>query len=414
MNKKILYISYDGMTDPLGQSQVLPYLTGLSRYGYEFTILSFEKKDRYKANRHTIENITGAAGIRWVPLSFTGKPPLISKFYDMVRMRQKAFSLQRKYKFDMVHCRSYLAADVGLSLKKKFGTKLFFDMRGFWADEKKDGGAWNLKSPLYRSVYRYYKKKEAEYLQHADFIISLTEAGKKEMTSWPAYNSSVSVGVIPCCADMKHFSLTDPAQKVKSRELLKLPPDILVISYLGSIGSWYMLDEMLELFLAVKKEYKDAMFLFITHTDPKIIITAMTSHGIDAKDFMIVNASREQVPLYVKASDINISFIKPVYSKLSSSPTKMGEVLSMGIPVITNAGVGDVEYIMTTTRAGIAIKEFNEKSFTEVVRSIPGLLSLDPATIRDKAGLFYDLEMGILKYKKAYDEVFDHVNKREI
>ena len=35
------------MTDPLGQSQVLPYLIGLTKEGYQFTILSFEKKERF-------------------------------------------------------------------------------------------------------------------------------------------------------------------------------------------------------------------------------------------------------------------------------------------------------------------------------------------------------------------------------
>jgi hypothetical protein len=55
----------------------------------------------------------------------------------------------------------------------------------------------------------------------------------------------------------------------------------------------------------------------------------------------------------IKASDINISFIKPVYSKISSSPTKLGEVLSMGIPVISNSGVGDVEQIVLNAEAGL-------------------------------------------------------------
>ena len=88
--KKILYISYDGMTDPLGQSQVLPYLVGLSKQGYEFTILSFEKKERFEKNRKIIEEIISQAGIRWVPMRFTTKPPLLSKFYDAIRMKQKA------------------------------------------------------------------------------------------------------------------------------------------------------------------------------------------------------------------------------------------------------------------------------------------------------------------------------------
>ena len=37
---RALYISYDGMTDPLGRSQVLPYLEGLAKRGHEITLVS--------------------------------------------------------------------------------------------------------------------------------------------------------------------------------------------------------------------------------------------------------------------------------------------------------------------------------------------------------------------------------------
>ena len=53
--KHVLYLSYDGMTDPLGQSQVLPYIIGLSQEGFQFTLISFEKKDRYESHKHIIE-----------------------------------------------------------------------------------------------------------------------------------------------------------------------------------------------------------------------------------------------------------------------------------------------------------------------------------------------------------------------
>ena len=68
MTKKVLYISYDGMTDPLGQSQVLPYLKGLTRYGYKFTILSFEKKERFEKTGAIIREIMKETGIEWVHL----------------------------------------------------------------------------------------------------------------------------------------------------------------------------------------------------------------------------------------------------------------------------------------------------------------------------------------------------------
>ena len=73
MKKQILYLSYDGMTDPLGQSQVLPYIIGLTKNGYEFTLISCEKKEKYLENKTIIENICLANNIDWQPLFYTKK-----------------------------------------------------------------------------------------------------------------------------------------------------------------------------------------------------------------------------------------------------------------------------------------------------------------------------------------------------
>lgn len=379
--------------------------------GHQFTVLSFEKKSQYEKHGELISHITRSSGIQWVPLSFTSSPPMLSKFYDMVRMRQKAFQLHRIEKFDMIHCRSYLAADIGLKLKKRTGVKFFFDMRGFWADEKKDGGSWDLKHPVFKWVYKYYKKKEAEYLQEADHIISLTRAGEKEIKTWPSYNKEVPITVIPCCADMEHFTLANPEDKIKARQLLHIANERFVISYLGSVGAWYMLNEMLELFRHIKKTYPSAVFLFISHSDPAYIKKAAAAHKIDPSDIIVAEASRQQVPVYMKASDLTLSFIKPVYSKLSSSPTKLGEVLSMGIPVISNSGVGDVETIINATGGGIVIHHFELEDYQAVADAIPELLKTDRQSIRQKAADFFDLGKGVDMYQKAYAEVLKE--KRE-
>jgi len=152
MSRKILYITYDGLTDPLGQSQVLPYIIELSKLGYRFTILSFEKKKRFNAEKNIIKKITDEHSINWVPLFFTSRPPLISKMYDRWHLNRKAFQLHRKERFEMVHCRSYIASEAGLQLKKKKGVKFLFDMRGFWADERVDNGQWDLKKIFYKKV----------------------------------------------------------------------------------------------------------------------------------------------------------------------------------------------------------------------------------------------------------------------
>lgn len=394
------------MTDPLGQSQVLPYLVGLSKEGYEFTILSFEKKARYKKLKDTIITITSAAGIKWEPMIFSTKPPVLSKFYDAIRMRMKAFSLHRENNFAMLHCRSYIAADIGLRMKKKKGTKFFFDMRAFWADEKKEGGSWDQKKWLFRKIYKHYKKKEAEFIGNADYIISLTDAGKQEIMQWACYNPAVPMSVIPCCSDMDLFSLTNAPDKIKGRQLLGLPENGLIVSYLGSIGAWYMLDEMLELFSLIKKKYPEAKFLFITHSSASLILAKLGKYQLTTADILITEASRQEVPLYTKASDINISFIQAVYSKLSSSPTKLGEVLAMGIPVIVNSGVGDVEKIINETDSGFVMKKFDADEYNLAIDAIKELVRYDPATIRAKAKAIYSLKKGIASYKRCYEEVF--------
>jgi len=384
---------------------VLPYLKELSKNGFQFTILSFEKKDRYKNENSIVKNITDAAHIRWIPVWFTSKPPVLSKMLDRWKLKRAALKIFKQEKFDMVHCRSYVAAEAGLELKKKFKTKFLFDMRGFWPDEKKDGGSWNQANPFFRQLYKYYKRKEIQYLQNADQIIVLTEAAKREILKWPGYNPKVPLKVIPCCTDMCLFSLADREQKLKARESLGLSADSLVISYLGSVGSWYMLDQMLIFFEKLKINFPSAKFLFITHTVRCVIDQKIKELNFDKNDFIITRATRKEVPFVVKASDINIFFIKPVYSKISSSPTKLGEVLAMGIPIICNKGVGDVDSIVRNADAGFVLNKFSDANYEEAIRHIPALLKKSPSDIRNAIKDIYSLEKGAQLYLSCYREI---------
>ena len=156
----------------------------------------------------------------------------------------------------------------------------------------------------------------------------------------------------------------------------------------------------------IKEKYPEAKFLFITHSPAMMILSKLDKYYLKKEDIVITEASRQEVPLYTKAGDINISFIQPVYSKLSSSPTKLGEVLAMGIPVIVNSGVGDVEEIIKETASGFVIHNFKEEEYKAAVDSIEDLLKKRPEDIRFKAEKIYSLDKGIAEYKRCYQEVF--------
>ena len=103
--KKILYISYDGLTDPLGQSQILPYITGVCKKNEEFYfhIISFEKKERFTQNQRLIQNNISNYNISWHPLPYTKSPPVLSTLKDLLALKIHAKKLHKKEKFAIVH-----------------------------------------------------------------------------------------------------------------------------------------------------------------------------------------------------------------------------------------------------------------------------------------------------------------------
>lgn len=409
MRKKILFISYDGMTDPLGQSQVLPYLTELSKQGYQFTILSFEKKNRYQAERKIIEKITLEAGITWVPLSFTAKPPILSKIYDRWRMLRKAFQLHRQQKFDIIHCRSYIAAEAGLQLKKKFGTGFLFDMRGFWADEKVDCGQWDQQKFIYRKIYAHYKKKEKKFLLHADGVVSLTKAAK-DMLQAKAEYSHVAIQVIPCCADLDHFDFNKIPQQATDqlKDQLGIQPGKKVITYLGSVGGWYMTNEMFAFYKRLLIQYPDFVMLVLTKDDREKVIKESVAAGIPPEKIFVYYARREQVPLYLNMSDCSIFFIRPTYSKTASSPTKHAELMGMGIPVICN-DIGDTGNIITATQTGAIVNSFADHDYDKVIEKLPQVFAISPSFIRKAAFDYFDLIKGAERYAELYSKIIKGV-----
>jgi len=349
MKSSILYLSYDGLTDPLGQSQVLPYIIGLSQKGYRFTIISFEKQEKFEKLKDEINKVCQQHSIKWIPLRYHKKPPVLSTLFDIWKLWQNVKQEYKTNSFQIIHCRSYISSLAGLKTKQKWNVKFIFDMRGFWADERVEGGLWNLKNPLYKMVYRFFKKKEKQFLVEADQVVSLTHNAKKEIESWNIKNAPITV--IPTCVDLDLFEPKNIREEDQNQLRLKLgiQENDFVLLYLGSWGTWYLTQEMFDFFSALKKEKTNAKFLIVT-TD-QIDLT----HYLYKDNVIVTAAARKEVPLYISLAQVSICFVKPTFSKKASSATKMGEIMAMNVPVVVNEGWGDVAYF--ANKAEVILKD---------------------------------------------------------
>jgi glycosyltransferase involved in cell wall biosynthesis len=410
MTKNILYISYDGMTDPLGQSQVLPYLCGLSKHGYQFTLISCEKPDKFQKNKSVIEEICQKNNIDWQPLIYHKSPPILSTIWDIYQIQKATYKLHEKTPFDLVHCRGYISALIGLGLKNKYNVRFLFDMRGLWADEKVDAGAWNQDKWIYRLIYRFFKRKEKEFFLSADASVSLTNAGKSEIQSWN-YMKGIqdNIHVIPCCADTNLFNPNTIIEEkiIKWRQKLGILPTDDIVSYLGSIGTWYMLEEMLDFFVEFLKTRSNAKFLFITHDEHDRIREAAQKRGLE-NHIIIQPGQRSEVPTLLSLSEFSLFFIRPTYSKISSSPTKQGEIMAMGIPIICNAGVGDTDYIINKYHSGVLNYSFNLIEYKKTIERVSSA-HFDSDKIIIGAKKYFDLKNGVNQYFKIYQRLIDPI-----
>jgi len=406
--KNILFISYDGMTDPLGQSQVIPYLEGLTKQGYRFTILSCDKPQKYQAHKAEVEKLLENLPIDWVSLPYHKNPPVLSSVYDFYKMKQKAVELHASRKIDMVHTRPGVPQLVALYLKKQLGIKYLNDIRGFWADERVDGGMWNLKNPLYKMVYDFFRRKEDESVTIADYNTCLTYKGKEEILKWKTVPQPVKVDVVPCSVDLQLF---DPANiDIAFRDQFKKESGIsdgdFIVSYLGSIGGWYLTKEMLKFCGMLLQKKPEAKFLFISNNKHEDIIETAKRFNVPGDKIIVKFAGRKQVPTLLSLSNYSLFFIKPCFSKLSSSPTKHGEIMAMGIPVITNSGVGDVKEIVEKYEAGFVLDGFSEAEMIKAINRV-----IDPATkfngnkIREGAAEFYSLDKTVQTYTQVYKKI---------
>jgi glycosyltransferase involved in cell wall biosynthesis len=390
--ESILYLSYDGMLEPLGQSQVLPYLKRLAS-NQKIHLISFEKSFDWTnafEREHLAQQITNA-GIVWHPLRYHKRLSALATAWDISCGILLGLWLILRYRISVVHARSYVSSVMALALKRLTGVQYIFDMRGFWADERVDGGLWSLNGKMYRIAKNFEKR----FLLAADHVVSLTHAAVREMRRFDYLQGCMPpVSVIPTCADLTRF------KPMRS----KPTNGGLVVGYVGTVGTWYLFDEVARCFALILTLRPDARFLIVNRNEHGYIRERLAVTGIPNSVVEIVAANHTEVPQQMSRMDAGIFFIKPVFSKQASAPTKLAEFLGCGIPCLSNAGVGDMAEVLEGDQVGVAIKAFDQESMIAALNQLIKLVD-DPKTSARcvaSAQRHFSLDEGVRLYEKIY------------
>jgi glycosyltransferase involved in cell wall biosynthesis len=405
---RTLYVCYFGLREPLVQTQVLPYLRQLKSADVQVSLLTFEPRLNEAWSRDGLAKqraALNAEGISWHYLKYHKWPSLPATIYDMAAGAWTILRIMRREGVSILHARNHVPAVMSAIARKFRQAQLVFDIRGFMPEEYTDAGVWPENGYLYRGL----KRVERYLLRTSDAFVLLTEKARDLV--FPGCTDTDSAGrpieVIPCCVDFERFKLTTEVSRESLREEQKLTGRRVIV-YLGSFGGWYMTNEMTEFLAAAHRRDPKTFSMILTQSPQRMVVDRLAGLGIEPKDFLVTQVTPEQVPYYLKTADFAISFIKPCYSKQSSSPTKIAEYLASGLPVVCNSGVGDLDQLILRNRAGALLTDFAPPAYQKALDEIENMLS-EAGTrerLREVARREFDLEtVGRTRYRRLYERL---------
>ncbi|MFU8806257.1 MAG: glycosyltransferase, partial [Bradymonadaceae bacterium] len=410
MKRHLLYLSFDGLLEPLGYSQVVRYLLALSKdHGLRYTIASLEKeKDLSDMGRVAgLREQLDAHGITWVYRPYASGGTLGQARTNMGSMNTMVNAVVDAQKVDLIHARSYLSATVALKTKRLHGVPYLFDIRGYWIDERYEEGRW-FTNPL---VYQAAKAWERRLFEGADGVVSVSKIAAGDITSGRLGRRQADrpVAVIPTCVDYDEFALgREPRPGIIPEAIAARLQGKLVVGFVGSVNAVYCIDEMVRLFGHLLDRRPDAHLLALTR-QPEILEEKARAAGIPVEAFTLASAPHDEVADWLYYMDWGLMLRRRSFANRAAMPTKMAEFFARGVRPL-QYGCND-EVCDWVNRAGSGLvmnstAEFDLRQAADFVarsRTTPEML----ARARWNTQTHFDLKSGIDRYAEVIERIVE-------
>jgi len=389
---KVLYFSYDGLLDPLGQSQIVPYISAIAAAGHSQTIVSYEKVERPQEQIQLMKNKLQNIGVCWIRLEFkSGKFWVLKRFVSGVLLIRK---LCRHIQPDFIHLRGFVPSII-FQLSRSRVPHLY-DFRSFALGEWVDIGKINPSSLLYRILNSLDKK----VVRSASGLVVLEQSAKRlleEIYDVP----NVPLKVIRTCTDVKRYR-TRENSVYKERSTLRFV-------FLGGARFPYQPDLALRLLQCLINRGLNCQIDFINERDHIFIESAIDHVGISRDRIKILASDHYKIPDLLATYDCGFIAYDSSKWRRVCSPTKLGEYLAAGLPVISLEGIDITDELSETTSCVLTVSReeleggFQQNRVDQIIRFIqrPGVGRRCQQLAREE----FNLDTAGKLYSELYAEV---------
>ena len=378
MNKKeiydLTYITIDSLSEGVGSSQITPLVSILSKNGLKINLISFEKVEPTNFLQQHLKKL----GVHWNFQEF-GSAGILGGV-ERLNVLRRAIPVTR-----LIHARSDIPAVSGITSNEG---PVLWDVRSLWADQK----VLIEKSRTNMSLYHLYRGLESIAARKSIAMSTLTSAVVPILESRHRKLPQLRA-VVPTAVNLDRFRVGTTL------------PAVVCALFSGTYNEYYDMD---------------LSALFMNELRKKIKVDAHWARPLESNRTIIgVGESRVFPATQSEMAEIipNYSFGLAICkldagpSLTASMPTKIGEFLACGRPVVVNKGLGDMDQFIEEFNVGVVLN--GESSNTEKGASTLVNLLSDPETpsrCRALAEKYFSMHVGAHRYLELYSKMLPSPN----
>ena len=332
------------------KSQILGQARFLSKKGFQCLIVTIDiNEEMAMVTKNMIQDANGIQAC--VFDSCSNKIPFFSKWLLSRKVYQHFEDRITEFKPTHIYTRSVIAFGDASRIAHKYHIKHIHDVRGIVTAEALLQQNW-MRGRIYSAGLRLL---ETIALNKADRLSCVSH----RLGSWiESRNGRTDYTVIPSCVSETDHVL-DLDERKRMRERLGYYQKCKVICYVGSfLAKWQKIRSIIYICKSVSLINPWSRFLFIT-PHSSILKDMIKNIGLDISKCYITSCGQSEVTTYLKACDAGIIIRDDTLVNNVACPTKIGEYLNAGLPVLLTKNIGDMSELVDKNSVGLIVEETN-------------------------------------------------------
>jgi Glycosyl transferase 4-like domain len=380
MAADVLYVTFDGVLQPLAFSQVVRVVAGLGQRGLRYHLLSVERPADLEdpARAKAVNDLLRPAGVTWTAIAGESMrtPRRAARMLAAVTVR--AGAVARREGVRLVHARGYHSALIAGALKRLAGVPYLFDTRGYWIEERSGPGAWFSSS----TTYAVGKFVEQNLFRAADAVVTLTDLQALDVASGLFGPPPRLLEVIPTCADYEVFHLRE-ARPAKPDGGSAVPDAIqrrlggnVVLGVVGALNGTYFVKETLRL-ARLATQRNAATHLLVLSAQTREYEQAVREAGLSPEQFTVASAEHTNMPEWLQWIDWGMLLVPETAANRAKMPTKLAEFFATGVRPLFHGCNSDAARWVQRAASGHVLRAVEEAE----LRSAAAVISDSPPDV---------------------------------